>query len=651
MNDAIIISTGIDTGGFAKGSNALKAAMASLSQSAQKMGAQIKKIPGLLLGVSSVYSIISKAASTFLSQNEQLSSKLSSVWTALGNLIGPIIEQIINWVTTAVSHLLAFLKLLGVTNKTASQLSKSAAGAAGDLKKTVAGFDELNLLQENSGGSGAGSSGLQDIDPPAWMQSLVDMVKNGEWDKLAGLASDALIAGFNKLADAINSVDWKKIGAAIRDFFLNIKYEEIADAIFGVLKAAWRAAIDLLWGFLAGESEEKPPLIASLERIGESLSTLYDAIRGFVADAWETTLKPMLEWTATTGLPAVLDVLAGLIQKVAEIINEHGLEVQTVLVGIGTTIAALAIGQKVTGFISKLSKLWATLAANPVVLIIALIAGLAAAFIHAYQTNEEFRAKVDSAMTKVKEAIGGAVDWAKEKFEAFKEHIESAREKISGFRDKVVEVFEKIRDKATGLIEKIKDVFSFDWQIPPIKLPHITVAWEPTGDFARFFGVSALPHLGVEWYKTGGIVDGATLIGAGEDGKEAIIPLERHTEWIDMVADGLMSRISAGGFTFDKIGGLLSSLNSIAETVAFRMPAVAAGYVQPYSVTERAARMDETEGNSAGILEVLGRIEDRLYSLESEMENRQFVAQFGDLRILAQKITKEQRRNQISEGR
>lgn len=70
----------------------------------------------------------------------------------------------------------------------------------------------------------------------------------------------------------------------------------------------------------------------------------------------------MLEWTATTGLPAVLDVLAGLIQKVAEIINEHGPEVQTVLVGIGTTIAALAIGQKVTGFISKLSKLWATLA-------------------------------------------------------------------------------------------------------------------------------------------------------------------------------------------------------------------------------------------------------------------------------------------------
>ena len=40
----------------------------------------------------------------------------------------------------------------------------------------------------------------------------------------------------------------------------------------------------------------------------------------------------------------------------------------------------------------------------------------------------------------------------------------------------------------------------------------------------------------MEWYAKGGIVDGATLIGAGEKGKEAIIPLERHTEWIHLVA-------------------------------------------------------------------------------------------------------------------
>ena len=71
------------------------------------------------------------------------------------------------------------------------------------------------------------------------------------------------------------------------------------------------------------------------------------------------------------------------------------------------------------------------------------------------------------------------------------------------------------------------------------RLPHITVSWQELGEnsaIRRFLGLTALPHLGVEWYAKGGIVDGATLIGAGEKGKEAIIPLERHTEWIHLVA-------------------------------------------------------------------------------------------------------------------
>ena len=45
----------------------------------------------------------------------------------------------------------------------------------------------------------------------------------------------------------------------------------------------------------------------------------------------------------------------------------------------------------------------------------------------------------------------------------------------------------------------------------------------------------------------GGIVDAATLFGgnivAGEAGKEAIIPLENHTEWLDKVADRIVQRL------------------------------------------------------------------------------------------------------------
>lgn len=65
--------------------------------------------------------------------------------------------------------------------------------------------------------------------------------------------------------------------------------------------------------------------------------------------------------------------------------------------------------------------------------------------------------------------------------------------------------------------------------------PKIVINWEPVVvagkrlfDFPTGFDI--------QWAAKGGIVDGATLIGAGEAGKEAIIPLERNTEWIGKVA-------------------------------------------------------------------------------------------------------------------
>ena len=177
MDDVITVVANLSTKGFEKGSAALKKAINSLSTTASKFGktaeksasgvlSTMKRLLPTIIGVGSAYGIISKAVSAFMSQNEQLSKKMSAVWTALGNVIGPIITQLITWVTTAVSYLLSFLKLLGLTGKTASELSKSATGAGSDLQKTVAGFDELNKLSDNSGGSGGASgTGRADIHP------------------------------------------------------------------------------------------------------------------------------------------------------------------------------------------------------------------------------------------------------------------------------------------------------------------------------------------------------------------------------------------------------------------------------------------------------------------------------------------------------
>ena len=66
---------------------------------------------------------------------------------------------------------------------------------------------------------------------------------------------------------------------------------------------------------------------------------------------------------------------------------------------------------------------------------------------------------------------------------------------------------------------------------------------------AKFFGVTAFPRLSVSWYARGGILDGAqifgrmgnTLLGGGEAGREAVLPLDHNTDWMDQIAERVVS--------------------------------------------------------------------------------------------------------------
>ena len=62
-------------------------------------------------------------------------------------------------------------------------------------------------------------------------------------------------------------------------------------------------------------------------------------------------------------------------------------------------------------------------------------------------------------------------------------------------------------------------------------------------------GKGKKPSIGVTWAARGGVIDSSTLIGigAGEAGKEALLPLERNTGWADIIAD----KIGAQGNTFN----------------------------------------------------------------------------------------------------
>lgn len=112
----------------------------------------------------------------------------------------------------------------------------------------------------------------------------------------------------------------------------------------------------------------------------------------------------------------------------------------------------------------------------------------------------------------------------------------SALNKVKSVMDSVKNAFNKFKKAVTK-------PFKF---LGGLKKPHISVS----GGSVPFGigGKGKKPSINVTWGARGGVIDSTTLIGigAGEAGKEALLPLERNTEWADIIADKI-----DGGNTFN----------------------------------------------------------------------------------------------------
>ena len=203
---------------------------------------------------------------------------------------------------------------------------------------------------------------------------------------------------------------------------------------------------------------------------------------------------------------------------------------------------------------------------------------------------------------------------------------------LTGFYDKE---WNSWSDMVHGLWEGLKSWWHglslgrFDF-----KLPHLTVSWQELGAnsiLARYLGITAIPHMGVEWYARGGIVDGATLIGAGEQGKEAIIPLERHTEWIRLVAVQLKEELA-------KL--------SPAPPAMIRMIPAAASALVPYAATAAPAPAYEAPDLSG----LANTIAQAIAEIANRPQPEQQIRVYLDGRQLSDAVTRYQRRDNRANG-
>lgn len=155
-----------------------------------------------------------------------------------------------------------------------------------------------------------------------------------------------------------------------------------------------------------------------------------------------------------------------------------------------------------------------------------------------------------------KDALAEANTWLGEKFQSGRDKVNSAFEKVGSwfgdrwndiqsalkeipnwFKNLFNDAMENAKSVVKSGIDKLRSFFNFDWSLPRIKLPHFNIS----GSFSLM--PPRIPSFSVDWYARGGVFNSPSIIGVGEAGQEAVMPLERNTGWISTLAQKVAERM------------------------------------------------------------------------------------------------------------
>ena len=212
---------------------------------------------------------------------------------------------------------------------------------------------------------------------------------------------------------------------------------------------------------------------------------------------WFSQLSPRTQ--------AIIGAIAAVVAVVAPLLIGLG----QVSFAISSIISLVAvIGPAIAGVVAAL---------GPVILI---IAGVVAAGITLYKNWDTIKAKAIA----FKDSVIAA-------FNNFKTRVTST---FNAIKTAIITPIQTAINTVKGIIDKVKGWFpiSIGKIFSNLKLPHFKL----TGKFS--LKDMTVPHLSVDWYKTGGIFDSPSVIGVGEAGAEAVVPLDKFWDKLDNMSTG-----------------------------------------------------------------------------------------------------------------
>lgn len=361
---------------------------------------------------------------------------------------------------------------------------------------------------------------------------------------------------------------------------------------------------------------------SALEGLGRTLET--DVVKP-LGEELKPVVEDVIGYVQENGpqIKDVLSQIVDSVGEFIGWITENSEAVISTIVAIGTGLLVWNVASVINAVVGaikayKLANEGATIAqalfnavlnANPLMLIATLVAALVAGIVTFIMTNDEARAKFVEIWNAIKAAaktvLDAIVGFFKSAWESIKSAWNATVSFFSGLWDKIKNVYsntktwfsttfknawEAVKNSFSGwgsffsgLWTQIKDKFSdiganiataingsvragVNGVIGAVESiinrgiglinSAITLANKLPGVSIGTLGTLSLPRMAM-----GGVVKKATIAEIGEDGAEAVVPLENNTGWLRKVAQELNSYMTpAGGFDLNAMLGKLDRI-------------------------------------------------------------------------------------------
>ena len=362
-------------------------------------------------------------------------------------------------------------------------------GLGGDTAKAV---ELTNLaitdMSDNANKMGTDIGSIQDAYQGFAKQNytMLDNLKlgyGGTQSEMIRLINDSGVLG--EKIESLDNVTFDQMIEAIHKIQDNLGITGTTALEAGTtISGSWSSVQALFENILTKVgSKLAPTVMGFLQQLSDWMETIdWDAFATSVGDALQRIFDWIQKIDFTTffekgmdGVENFLEKLGGLIEDVPKIIQTFK-DWLPLIAGVAAGFVTLKVAMAISSLISVITAAWtayktanegatiaqrlfnAALNANPIVLIVTLVAGLVVALITLWNTNDGFREAVTNAWEKIKEVFGTVIDAIKGFFSGLVEKVQTAWESV---KEAVSTAIEAIKGFFTGLVDSIKQAWEF----------------------------------------------------------------------------------------------------------------------------------------------------------------------------------------------